>query len=169
MKQNLLLITLIALAFNAQASDRDNGSNSQSTSNASAYSSSYAGANALSGSVSGAVGLGGTSSAYTGPSSAQTGASSSNNAVSLTNSYDAERIPVSTAVAPSITQNIICPIITPNSHAVQFLIFGGSTTGKQSINAICVAYQLGQTDVVERMACNADAAYRKANPNCEVQ
>lgn len=63
--------------------------------------------------------------------------------------------------------NAICPIVSPNSHAVQFLVFGGSTTGTQSLNAECVAWHLGQKEVLERMTCEKSAEYRKANGNCK--
>lgn len=81
--------------------------------------------------------------------------------------WDGEKNPVSSAIAPSITQNAICPIITPNSHAFQVLVFGGSTTGGQSLNAECVAWHLGQRDVLERMTCDKSAEYRKANKACK--
>ena len=154
MKRNLLLTAiLVALTSTAYASDRGSENNQgQPQSNSAAGSLAVAGAAALS--SSGAL-------ASSGGGSASVGDLTVNG-----DDYDAKRIPVASAIAPSLTQNVICPIITPNSHAVQFLVFGGSTTGTQSLNAICVAYQLGQHEVVERMACNADAAYRKANPNC---
>ncbi len=137
MKHTILTIALLT-ALNANATGYDQSTNAN------------AGAVALSGSISSATG----------------GSASNGNTSAYVGGYDAEKNAVHSAIAPSITQNAICPIITPNSHAVQFLVFGGSTTGTQSLNAICVAYHLGQTVVVERMACNADAAYRKANPNC---
>lgn len=93
--------------------------------------------------------------------------SNGNGDVTLHNDYDSERIPVNSAIAPSLTQNIICPIISPNSHAVQFLVFGGSTTGGQSLNAECVAYHLGQKEILEQMTCAKSEAYRKANQNCK--
>ena len=153
MKQNLLLAALLAVTFNSYATERGTQSQGgQASSNAAAGSLAVAGAAALS--SSGAL-------ASSGGGSASVGDLTVNG-----DDYDAKRIPVASAIAPSLTQNVICPIITPNSHAVQFLVFGGSTTGTQSLNAICLAYHLGQHEVVERMACNADAAYRKANPNC---
>ncbi len=93
--------------------------------------------------------------------------SNSNGDITLQNNYDSARIPVSSAIAPSLMQNVICPIISPNSHAVQFLLFGGSTTGSQSLNAECVAYHLGQKEILEQMTCAKSEAYRKANPNCK--
>ena len=73
---------------------------------------------------------------------------------------------MASAVAPNVYSSVICPIINQSSHAAQTIIFGASTTGTPTINAICVAYNLGQAAVVERMTCANDAAYRRANPNC---
>ena len=80
--------------------------------------------------------------------------------------YDAKRIPVASAIAPSAHQNGDCPFISPSTKAIQLPFAGGSGTTGVTLNTICVAKWLGQHEVVERMACNADAAYRKANPNC---
>jgi hypothetical protein len=77
-------------------------------------------------------------------------------------------IPVSSAVAPSVASNTICPIISPSSHAVQFLVFGGSTTGSSTVNPICVAYHLNQHEVMEKMACKFKE-YADANVNCAVK
>lgn len=82
-------------------------------------------------------------------------------------SIDAEKNAVSSAVAPTVMQSAICPIVSPSSHAVQLLVFGGSTTGGQTLNAECVAWHLGQHDVLERMTCDKSAEYRKANKKCE--
>lgn len=139
MKKLSLIIVLIALSFNAYASD-NHQKPASSTANA--------GAIALSQSAAYGSAAAGDSSAYVG-------------------GYDAEKNPVASAIAPSVTQNIICPMVSPNSHAVQFLVFGGSTTGVQSVNGICVAHHLGQTAVVEKIACAESAAYRKANKNCQ--
>ncbi len=81
--------------------------------------------------------------------------------------YSNKRNPVSSAIAPAVDVNIICPVITVGGHAVQFIGFGGSTTGKANVNAICMAYHLGQVDVVEKMLCNTDVEYKKANVNCK--
>ena len=152
MKQNLLLAALLAVTFNSYATERDQPNGGQATSNAAAGSLAVAGAAALS--SSGAL-------ASSGGGSASVGSVTVNG-----DDYDAKRIPVSSAIAPSLTQNVICPIITPNSHAVQFLVFGGSTTGTQSLNAICVAYQLKQYIIMEKMTCAASKEYAKANPAC---
>lgn len=148
MKKKLITIAMLALTFNAYATERQNDTNLQSFTSSYANSTSTAGANALSSTVSGA-----------------TGGYSSNGDMSV--SLDNEKPAVSSAIAPSITQNAICPIVSPNSHAVQFLVFGGSTTGTQSLNAICVAYHLKQYEILEQMTCAKSAEYRKANGNCK--
>ena len=84
----------------------------------------------------------------------------------LVSNFNTQRNPVASAIAPSVYNSVVCPIINQSSHAAQTIIFGGSTTGIPTVNAICVAYNLGQAAVVERMTCANDAAYRRANPNC---
>jgi hypothetical protein len=155
MKRNLLLAAVLAaLTSTAYATDRgSDDKQGQPQANAVAGSLAIAGAAALS--SSGAVGYGGNSSASIG-----------GNSINVQGDTNDRIIPASSAVAPSVTSNTICPIISPSSHAVQFLVFGGSTTGSSTINTICVAYHMEQWAVVERMACNKDAEYRKANPNC---
>lgn len=148
MRRNFILIALLALSFNAYATEREKENGSVTNVNASATSQSIAGAMALSGSAS--FGVGG----------------SANNSVNVDNGND-RIIPVSSAIAPNLSQNVICPIISPSSHAVQLLILGGSTTGSQKLNSICVAFHLQQFGVVEKMTCKADKAYREANPNCQ--
>lgn len=138
MKQTILTIALL-IALNANATGYDQSTNAN------------AGAVALSGAISGATG----------------GSASNGNTSAYVGGYDAEKNAVHSAIAPSITQNAICPIVTPNSHAVQFLVFGGSTTGTQSLNAICVAYHLKQYEILEQMTCAKSAEYRKANGNCK--
>ena len=148
MKQSALLILLLtALTANATDNSRDEH-NPNTNAIAGANASSNAAANALAGAFS-----------------ASTGGYSTTGGVSV--STDTEKPAVASAIAPSITQNAICPIITPNSHAVQFLFFGGSTSGGQSLNAECVAYHLQQYEVLEQMTCAKSADYRKANANCK--
>lgn len=157
MLKKLSIIVLLALSFNVNATEKDKQGNQSQTADAS--SSAISQSSAISGSISGAVGLGGSAYANGG----NTGSVSTN--VSVDNGND-RIIPVSSAIAPSVATSVICPIVSPTSHAAQFLVFGGSSTGSQSLNGICVAYHLGQTAVVERMACNKDKDYAKANPNC---
>lgn len=82
---------------------------------------------------------------------------------------DYPHIPVSSAIAPSVTSNVICPIVTPSSKAGSVWFFSGSGTTGTTLNAICVAFHLNQPEVVERMTCQASKEYRDANPHCEVQ
>jgi len=71
------------------------------------------------------------------------------------------------AIAPSINTNVICPMVMQGSKAGSVFFFSGSGTHKPDIVAICVAWHMGQTEVVQRMTCNASKEYREANPNCE--
>lgn len=73
------------------------------------------------------------------------------------------------AIAPSINTNDICPLVMQGSKAGSVFFFSGSGTHAPDIVPICVAYQLKQYEVVERMTCQASKAYREANPRCEVQ
>jgi len=147
MKRNLLLsaIVLALSCTHAIALERDQSE--PPTSGAISNSSANAGALALA-----------SSGAYN---------STGSTYVNVSENQNDHIIPANSAIAPNIVTSVICPIVSPTSHAVQFLIFGGSTTGSQSLNGICVAYHLGQTDVIEKMACNKDKEYAKANPNCE--
>lgn len=70
------------------------------------------------------------------------------------------------AIAPSVFNPNTCPIVMQGSAAGSVFFFSGSGTTSPELVAICVAYQLGQTNVVEAMTCNASKAYRQANPNC---
>lgn len=85
-------------------------------------------------------------------------ASSSGNSVS----FNDERNPVSSAIAPNVNVGVNCPMITVGGHAAQFAFFGGSTTGNPTLVPLCVAYHLKQFDVVQQIICNASAEYRKA-------
>lgn len=73
------------------------------------------------------------------------------------------------AIAPSVNTNIICPMVMQGSKAGSVFFFSGSGTHAPDIVPLCVAWHLGQKEVVERMTCDADPAYRKANPNCVAQ
>ena len=97
--------------------------------------------------------------------SASSSSGGNSQSVGYNNNY--ERAPVASAIAPNVYNSVTCPIINQSSHAAQTIIFGGSTTGIPTVNAICVAYNLGQAEVVERMTCASDSAYKKANPNCK--
>jgi len=155
--KKLVLIAMLVLSCNVYATSKDNDIQNGQVNKADANSLAISGSSAVSGSISGAVGLGG--SAYA------NGGSVGNTSVNVDTGND-RIIPVSSAIAPNVNTSVICPIISPTSHAVQFLVFGGSTTGSQTLNGICVAYHLGQTNVVEKIACNTNAEYRKANANC---
>lgn len=73
------------------------------------------------------------------------------------------------AIAPSINTGVICPMVMQGSKAGSVFFFSGSGTHAPDIVPLCVAWHLGQKDVVERITCQASKAYRDANPSCEVQ
>jgi hypothetical protein len=73
------------------------------------------------------------------------------------------------AIAPSVGNNVICPMVAQGSKAGSVFFFSGSGTHAPEIVPLCVAWHLGQKDVVERMACQSSKDYRNANPSCEVQ
>jgi hypothetical protein len=70
------------------------------------------------------------------------------------------------AIAPSVSTNIICPMVMQGSKAGSVFFFSGSGTHAPDIVSLCVAWHLGQKDVVEQMTCKASKAYREVNPNC---
>lgn len=70
------------------------------------------------------------------------------------------------AIAPSVFNTNICPIVVQGSAAGSVFFFSGSGTTDPKLVAICVAYHLNQPEVVEAMTCNASKEYRQANPNC---
>jgi hypothetical protein len=76
---------------------------------------------------------------------------------------------VPSAIAPSINTGVICPMVMQGSKAGSVFFFSGSGTHAPDIVPICVAWHLGQKDVVEKMTCSASKEYAKANPNCGVK
>lgn len=70
----------------------------------------------------------------------------------------------SSAIAPSVSQYSDCPIVSPSSKAGSIFLFSASGTTGQSINGICVAKFLGETDVMRKIACANSKDYHDANP-----
>ena len=68
------------------------------------------------------------------------------------------------AIAPSVSQNAECPIVSPASKAGSVFFFSGSGTTGQTINGICVAVYLGEIDIVRKIACSNNRDYHDANP-----
>lgn len=66
------------------------------------------------------------------------------------------------AIAPSVSTNVICPMISNGSKAFSVFFLSASGTTGSSINGLCVAYHLQQYDVVKQIACNENAEYKKA-------
>lgn len=147
MKRNLLATLMLIAATSAWATDRENEGH---RSNGAAYSTSQ----------SAAVGLGGSGVGYGGSSTV------GGQTVSVIEDHDYPHIPVSSAIAPSVTSNVVCPIVTPSSKAGSVWFASASGTTGTTLNAICVAFHLNQPAVVEKMACNASKEYYEANCTC---
>jgi hypothetical protein len=98
---------------------------------------------------------------------AQTGNVGVNNTIQAGDYGDLRIVPP--AIAPNVNTSVICPMIVPGSKAASVFFFSGSGTHAPDIVPLCVAWHMGQTDVVERMTCAASKEYAKANPNCAVK
>ena len=70
--------------------------------------------------------------------------------------------PVSSAIAPAVSINEVCPALTVGGHAAQVFGFGVSTTGVQQINAFCAAILMKEYAIAKQMLCNSDSSYKKA-------
>ena len=70
--------------------------------------------------------------------------------------------PVSSAIAPDVNINEVCPALTVGGHAAQVFGFGVSTTGVQQINAFCAAILMKEYAIAKQMLCNSDSSYKKA-------
>lgn len=119
---------------------------SNATSNAAAF----AGAAALAG---GGTGYGG-----------DVGNISLNNTTEAADYGDLRIVP--SAIAPNVTTNVICPMVAGGSKAASVFFLSGSGTHKPELVDICVAFHLGQMEVVEQLTCARSEQYRKANANC---
>lgn len=73
---------------------------------------------------------------------------------------------VPSAIAPSVSMNVICPMVQQGSKAGSVFFASVSGTTSAEIVPICVAWQLKQLDVVEKMTCAASKEYALANVNC---
>ena len=130
------------------------GGGASSSSNAS----SNASANA------GAIGLGVGVGVGTGGTGGNVGNTTLNNTTEAGDYGDLRIVPP--AIAPSVSNNIICPMVAQGSKAGSVFFFSGSGTSEPDLVPICIAWHLGQAAVVEAMACAAEPTYRKANANC---
>jgi hypothetical protein len=70
------------------------------------------------------------------------------------------------AIAPSVGNNVICPMVAQGSKAASVFFFSGSGTHEPDLVPICIAFHLRQPEVVEAIACAGSKEYRKANGNC---
>lgn len=100
-------------------------------------------------------------------SGALAGANAVNGNVGVSNTIEAGdysdlRI-VPPAIAPNVTNNVICPIINVGSKAGSVFFFSGSGTTSPNINAICLAWHSNNEKLVHAIACNESKEYRKAS------
>lgn len=93
------------------------------------------------------------------------GGSASTGSVSVDASHeDKLQIPTAPpAIAPSQSINAICQISTPQSNAVSFLFFSASQTTGVKYNALCIAQQNGDAELVHQLACDTLPEYKAAN------
>ena len=152
MKLKLLIATLFLSTSFAHATG--NGNNGNTSTSSTANSSANAGAVGL----GVGVGIGGSA---TGGSVGNTNLNNTTEA----GDYDDLKIPP-LAIAPSVSNTVICPMVSQGSKAVSLWPISLSGTHAPEIVAICVAYHLNQADVVQAIACNQSKEYAKANPAC---
>jgi hypothetical protein len=100
----------------------------------------------------------------TGGAGGNVGNTTLNNVTEASDYGDLRIVP--SAIAPSVMNSVICPMVMQGSKAGSVFFFSGSGTHAPDIVPICVAWHLGQAEVVEKMTCAASAEYRKANLNC---
>lgn len=168
MKKSILVLAIMLATGNAYAAPLVDNST-----NLSAGASALAGASSSSSAVGVGVGLGGAGGNANAVGVGGVGVGGAGGSVGNTSQSIAVEAPdygdlrvVPPAIAPSVGNNVICPMVAQGSKAASVFFFSGSGTHAPSIVPICVAWHLGQKDVVERMACAADKSYAKANPNC---
>jgi hypothetical protein len=98
---------------------------------------------------------------------AQTGNVGVNNTIEAGDYGDLRIVP--SAIAPSINTGVICPMVMQGSKAGSLFFISGSGTHAPDLVPICIAWHLGQKDVVEKMTCASSKEYAKANLNCGVK
>jgi hypothetical protein len=82
---------------------------------------------------------------------------------------DSEKPAASSAIAPSTSSFVKCPIATQESKAISVLIFSASGTTGLKYSGLCYAIERGDWETATKMMCEADKNYAKANPKCEVK
>ena len=75
--------------------------------------------------------------------------------------------PVSSAIAPSVSNAITCPIATQESKAISLLFLSVSGTTGVMFHGLCYALERGDFATADAMMCDADKNYAKANPACK--
>jgi hypothetical protein len=108
------------------------------------------------------------SSAVSSAAQAQTqeSAASAQGGNSSVNVDNDTKMPASSAIAPSVSSFVKCPIATQESKAFSVLIFSASGTTGVSFHGLCYAIERGDWETATKMMCDADKAYAKANPKC---
>jgi hypothetical protein len=91
------------------------------------------------------------------------GDSSNQNSVTIEGD-ETSRLPVSTAIAPSVSTFADCQIATPSSKAISLWLISLSGTTGVNYNDLCYAYKRGQYDVADKLMCGYSQAYKAANP-----
>lgn len=175
MKKSVLILALMLATGSAYATPLvDNSVNSSATASAAANAlqsqsqNAYGGAGGAGGKGGAGgvgVGIGGTGigGVGVGGSVGDTTLNSSTN-VEAGDYGDLKIVPP--AIAPSVGNNVICPMVIQGSKALSIFLISVSGTHGADLVPICIAHHLGQRDVVEKMTCNASKEYAKANPNC---
>jgi hypothetical protein len=65
------------------------------------------------------------------------------------------------AIAPSVSSSVICPMVVPQSKAFSVFLLSVSKTDGVALVPICVAHHMKQPLIVQALACQ-DENYKKA-------
>ena len=155
--KRLLLVSLLLAATSAYAGPPHNNGNGAPSANA----------GAIGLGVGVGVGIGGkgvTGNGFGGNVGDVTASPNQSIQVEAPDYGDLRQVPP--AIAPSVFNSTICPIVMQGSGAGSVFFISLSGTSDAELVPICVAYQLKQYNVVEAMTCNKSKEYRQANPNC---
>ena len=76
---------------------------------------------------------------------------------------DGDERAVSSAIAPAVSINEQCPVITVGGHSLQLLFMGVSTTGVAKVNPICAAILMQQPAIAQQILCDTNEDYKKAS------
>ena len=76
---------------------------------------------------------------------------------------DEKKDAVSSAIAPAVSINEQCPVITVGGHSLQLFFMGVSTTGVPKVNPICAAILMQQPAIAQQILCDTNEDYKKAS------